>query len=82
MTNLSFSETPSEWAAFVAIDWADDKHSSALTQTASGKLERGELDATPEAVESLGCGAERALLRTPHCSLPGTEARRPGLYAR
>jgi len=56
MTNLSFSETPPEWAAFVAIDWADEKHSWALTQTASAKVERGELDATPEAVEAWAAG--------------------------
>ena len=56
MTNLSSSETPTEWAAFVAIDWADEKHSWALTQTASGKIERGELNATPEAVEAWAAG--------------------------
>jgi transposase len=52
MTNLSSSATPTEWAAFVAIDWADQKHCWALTPTASEKVERGELNATPEAVEA------------------------------
>ncbi len=52
MTNLSSSVAPTEWAAFVAIDWADQKHFWALTPTASEEVERGELDATPEAVEA------------------------------
>jgi len=52
MTNLSFSVAPTEWAAFVAIDWADQKHFWALTPTASEEVEHGQLDATPETVEA------------------------------
>jgi len=52
MTNLSSSATPTEWAAFVAIDWADQKHYWALTPTASEKVERGELNATQEVFEA------------------------------
>jgi transposase len=40
-----------EWAAFVAIDWADQKHVWALAEVESGKQEHGELNHTPEAVE-------------------------------
>ncbi len=52
MTNLSFSVSPTEWAAFVAIDWADQKHCWALTPSACEEVERGELDASPQAVET------------------------------
>jgi transposase len=40
-----------EFAAFVAIDWADKKHYWSLQMASSKKIERGELDNTPEAVE-------------------------------
>ncbi len=56
MTNLSCSESPIEWAAFVAIDWADQKHCWALIPSISEKVEHGELDATPEAVEAWAAG--------------------------
>jgi hypothetical protein len=41
-----------EWAAFVAIDWADQKHYWQLVAAGSQKQERGQLDHTPEAVTS------------------------------
>ena len=41
-----------EWAAYVAIDWADQKHFWTLQAAGSGPRERGELPATPEAVEA------------------------------
>lgn len=41
-----------EWAAFVAIDWADQKHYWRLASAGSQKQEEGELDNTPEAVAS------------------------------
>jgi transposase len=40
-----------EFAALVAIDWADKKHYWSLSVTDSRRVERGELDNTPEAVE-------------------------------
>ena len=43
-------EAEPEFAALVAIDWADKKHYWSLS--AGGKLERGALDNTPEAVEA------------------------------
>jgi len=45
--------TPSEpeWAAFAAIDWADQKNFWRLLSAGSRQSEVGELDNTPEAVE-------------------------------
>jgi len=40
-----------EWAAFAAIDWADQKNFWRLLPAGSRKSEAGELDSTPEAVE-------------------------------
>ena len=40
-----------EFAAWVAIDWADKKHYWSLQVAGSNQIERGELDNTPEAVE-------------------------------
>jgi len=42
----------SEFAAFVGIDWADQKHAWALQCPTASKAECGHLDHTPEAVES------------------------------
>lgn len=39
-----------EFAALIAIDWADRKHYWTM-RTGAGRIERGELDNTPEAVE-------------------------------
>jgi len=41
-----------EWAAFAAIDWADQKHFGRLVPAGSGQREQGELENTPEAVEA------------------------------
>ena len=45
--------TPSEpeWAAYVAIDWANQKNYWRLLAAGSQRSEAGELDNTPEAVE-------------------------------
>ena len=40
------------FAAFVAIDWADQKHTFALEEAATGHREGGEIEHTPEAVET------------------------------
>src|SRR5260221_12496826 len=45
-----------EWAAFVAIDWADRKHYWKLVAAGSQKPEQGELDNTPEAVAMWAAG--------------------------
>lgn len=41
-----------EWAAFAAIDWADQKHFWRLVPAGSQRQEQGELENTPEAVEA------------------------------
>jgi hypothetical protein len=44
--------TEPEWAAFAAIDWADQKNFWRLLPAGSQRSEEGELDNTPEAVEA------------------------------
>ena len=44
-------EQEPRFAAFVGIDWADQKHVWCLQAAGSQKLERGELEHSPEAVE-------------------------------
>jgi len=44
--------TEREWAAFAAIDWADQKHFWRLVPAGSQHAEQGELENTPEAVEA------------------------------
>jgi transposase len=39
-------------AAFLAIDWADEKHAWSLQEARSAKRERGEVEHTPEAIEA------------------------------
>jgi hypothetical protein len=41
-----------EWAAFLAIDWADEKHAWSLYVAGAGQRECGECAAAPEAVEA------------------------------
>src|SRR5271157_5269958 len=41
-----------EFAAWVAIDWADQKHVWALQKAGSSSRQRGELEASPEAVDA------------------------------
>src|SRR5512140_381363 len=41
-----------QWAAFVAIDWADQKHSWRLAAADTGQQEHGEIESTPEAVDA------------------------------
>ena len=43
--------SPVEFAAFVALDWADQKHAWALQAPGQARAESGELENTPEAVE-------------------------------
>jgi len=53
---LSTKIAEPEWAAFVAIDWADQKHFWRLALADSGQQERGELENTPEAVDTWAVG--------------------------
>jgi len=60
MSELATSAPPEpEWAAFVAIDWADRKNFWRLLSAGSQRFETGELDNTPEAVEVWAAGLEQ-----------------------
>jgi transposase len=48
-----------EFAAWVGIDWADKKHTFSLQVCGESKIERGELEQTPEAVEQWACELAR-----------------------
>lgn len=50
----SRTEEPT-WAAFVAIDWADQKHYWRLAPSETGRQEVGEVKNTPEAVDEWAC---------------------------
>src|SRR5499427_9323150 len=53
MTNATpVVKSEPEWAAYVAIDWADQKHYWKLVPAGSQRQEQGELQNTPEAVEA------------------------------
>src|SRR5215471_14820463 len=41
-----------QYAAFLAIDWADEKHAWSLQEATSAQRERGEVEHTPEAIEA------------------------------
>ncbi len=53
MSDCASAAQPLEFAAFVALDWGDQKHCWALLPAPShgGGPERGELENTPEAIE-------------------------------
>ena len=48
---VAVARSEPEWAAFLAVDWADQKNFWRLLPADSRKSEAGELDNTPEAVE-------------------------------
>ena len=48
-----------EWAAFAAMDWADQKNFWRLLPTGSRRSEAGELENTPEAVEAWAAGLQQ-----------------------
>ncbi len=45
------SQATTDFAAFVALDWADRKHAWALQASGPARVEYGELENTPEAIE-------------------------------
>ena len=49
---MSENQPEIQYAAFLAIDWADQKHVSSLQDANSSTCERGEVDHMPEAVET------------------------------
>jgi hypothetical protein len=46
------TDEKAEFAAYVGIDWADQKHVWSLQVAATGKREEGEVEHSPEAVEA------------------------------
>ena len=60
MTNATpVLKSEPEWAAYVAIDWADQKHYWKLVPAGSQQQEQGELQNTPEAVETWAAGLQQ-----------------------
>src|SRR5262245_39712432 len=59
MSTLISAAEPIEFAAHIGIDWADRKHVWSM-RTADGKIQRGELDHTPEAVQVWTAGLAQA----------------------
>ncbi len=62
------------FAAYLGIDWSDQKHDVCVVDLASGHKEKKVINHTPEALDSVGCLVEDALLRSAACRLPGTVA--------
>ena len=52
MSEIGSIQPELQFAAFIGIDWADQKHIWCLQTAGSAKREIGELEHTPEAVES------------------------------
>jgi hypothetical protein len=52
MSEIGPIQPEPEFAAFIGIDWADQKHIWCLQTAGSAKRETGELEHTPEAIES------------------------------
>ena len=50
--NVIPPEAEEDFAAWVAIDWADKKHVWALQETGSSRRQQGEIEASPEAVDA------------------------------
>lgn len=50
--NTAITPPEPEWAAFLAIDWADQKHHWKLVSADSSHTQKGEVDHTPEAIDS------------------------------
>ena len=56
---MPVAKSEPEWAAYVAIDWADQKHYWKLVPAGSQQQEQGELQNTPEAVETWAAGLQQ-----------------------
>ena len=49
---MSENEPEMQYAAFLAIDWADQKHVWSMQEASSSARERGEVEHMPEAIEA------------------------------
>ena len=52
--------TEPNWAAFIAIDWADQKHDWAMDVPGQTKRERGQMPHSPEAIDIWECSCGNA----------------------
>ena len=59
MTDAKAAVVEPQWAAFVAIDWADQKHFWRLALADGGEQECGQIEGTPEAVDTWAAELER-----------------------
>ena len=54
-----------EFAAFIGIDWADQKHAWALQVKGSATIEKGEMASTPESIEDWAQQLQRRFPSSP-----------------
>src|SRR5438093_11725892 len=52
ITETTDHNTPEPYAAFIAIDWADQKHAFSLQEAGQSKKETGTLEQKPEVIGS------------------------------
>src|SRR5436305_11693656 len=60
MSEPLHSASEPEWAAFAAIDWADQKHFCRLLVAGSQESEQAELENTPETIEVWAAALEQS----------------------
>ena len=73
LSEIAISSGPEpEFAALLGIDWADQKHTWCLQAADSTKRETGELEHTPEAIESWVAQLVSTLCATPDRGRGGT----------
>lgn len=51
MSDLPSAAREPEWAAFIGIDWADQKHAWSLQVPGAQQREQGTLEHSPEAIQ-------------------------------
>jgi hypothetical protein len=68
-------------AAFVGIDWADQKHAWCLQAAGTTQRESGEVEHTPEAVEAWGGTALSTIRQSADCGGGGTREGSAGVHA-
>ena len=45
-------QIPTQYAAYIGLDWADQEHAYALQRSGSSEIETGQVKQTPEALQS------------------------------
>jgi len=79
MTDSNERSEP-DFAAFIGIDWADQRHAWALQTTTQKAIESGNIDHTPEAID-LGHGTGAPISGTSDRDRAGAVAWRVAVYA-